>query len=310
MFAMEMKYLYKRQRFPLTHPFLQMVHNRLHVQDMDFLLLIVGERGSGKSTVAVRLCELVDPDFTIQNVVFSPKEFTDLLRSGKLKDGSAVLLDEAGVAFGSRDWFSSQSKSFNSFTQVSRTMHLFVVFTAPSEKMVDSQVLKNLAAVCTIASKLVTKQLTWVRILRSQPAPLSDVVYHKYYRFIDRKSGRIRRLSRIGFHLPSPGLLKAYKAKRKAFVDVVLGDLDTTIKTKKYTKYGEETKVAKPVKIVIDLEKVYASVVQSRAKYQTGARGAYDDQLIKKDFNITAQQAEKIAKKAHAAEIHIMEGVP
>jgi len=301
---MAMKRLYKYERFSLTHPYLQMIHSRLHRQDMDYLMLIVGERGSGKSTAAVRLCELVDPNFTIDNVVFSPSEFAALLKSGKLKHGSAVLLDEIGVAFGSRDWASVQSKSFDSLSQVFRTRHLIIVFTAPSEKMVDSHVLKNLAAVATVAAKFTSRQLTWLKILKMQPAALSDKVYHKYYRFYNPKTGELKRYSRLGLHLPSPGLLKVYKKKRKGFADVVLDDMQLTIESGTYHKYGKLTKPAKPVKVVIDTEDVFSKVLKNRARYQTGLRGAFDSLLIAKDHHIPIQTAEKLARRARTAAVN------
>ena len=287
-----------RKRFQLSHPFLKMVYSRLHRQDMDFLLLIVGERGSGKSTAAVRLCELVDPNFTIDNVVFSPSEFAALLKSGTLKDGSAVLLDELGVAAGSRDWASVQNKSFNALSQVFRTRHLFVVFTAPSEKMVDSQVLKNLAAVATVAAKFTSRQLTWLKILRIQPASLTDVVYHKYYRFFNPQSGELKRYSRLGLHTPSPPLLRAYKKKRKAFASVVLDDMQLSVETGKYHKYGRSVKPLKAEKKVMDFDAICNEVASKPAQYRTGMNGAFDALRISKDFEIAVHLADKCARRA------------
>jgi energy-coupling factor transporter ATP-binding protein EcfA2 len=67
----------------------------------DCCWLSVGDEGSGKSTLGLWLCSCVDPNFSINNVVFTLEDFAEKLRM--LPPGSAILCDEAGDLLLSRE---------------------------------------------------------------------------------------------------------------------------------------------------------------------------------------------------------------
>ena len=51
------------------------IKNRLNLFNKNWLCLICGEPGSGKSYSGLAICEKVYPDFSIENVIFTPKQF-------------------------------------------------------------------------------------------------------------------------------------------------------------------------------------------------------------------------------------------
>lgn len=267
-----------------------MIWKRLHKDDSDFLMLIVGPRGSGKSTAAVRLCELVDKDFTIDNVVFTPEQFSDLVNSGRLKEGAAILFDEIGVGANSREWYSMGNKLLNFFTQVSRTMHLFCVFTTLDEAKVDAQIKKNFTAICETDGIDKVKQVGWLKISMVQVNPMDGTLFHKYFRFFNEKKELIR-YSRVGVHLPSRQLDRAYKRMRNDMGIGVRTDMQTSIKTGVYTKHGKDFKkrIEKKEKPKEDLQGIAKKIASFGSMYRS--KRGWNTLKIMEDFNISERKS-------------------
>lgn len=97
---------------------------------------------SGKSFSAMRIALEIDPNFTEENVVFSAQEFMELLHSGKLKAGSMIIWDEAGVGIATRDWYSILNKSINYVLQTWGHQSIGLLLTVPDFSFVDSQTRK------------------------------------------------------------------------------------------------------------------------------------------------------------------------
>lgn len=112
---------------------------RLHKKNKNFVLAIVGECGSGKSWTALNLAEKIDPDFNAKKqVVFTARQFLDLVNKGELKKGQVIIFDEAGVDYDSREWFSVMNKMLNHFLQTWRHRNLCLILTTPLIKFIDS----------------------------------------------------------------------------------------------------------------------------------------------------------------------------
>jgi len=103
----------------------------------NFLIAIVGETGSGKSYMALRLGEVLDPnqDFNIDHVTFTPDEFFDFL--SKAKHNCFVVFDEAGVSFSHREYMSMINKMLGMVFQTFRYKFINVIFTLPSLGYMD-----------------------------------------------------------------------------------------------------------------------------------------------------------------------------
>jgi hypothetical protein len=100
--------------------------------------MIVGEPRSGKSYSALRIAELVDKDFTLDNLVYSPAEFLKLVKTSE--EGSVIVFDEAGVKIFSREWQSKMNKALAKIFQILGYKHLGIILTFPSVMFVDKAV--------------------------------------------------------------------------------------------------------------------------------------------------------------------------
>ena len=76
----------------------------------------MGPTGSGKSYGAIRLAERIDPNFSVNRIVFTVKDFIHLMNQG-LPKGSVIVFDDAGLGINSREWQSLPSKIFGMLTQ-------------------------------------------------------------------------------------------------------------------------------------------------------------------------------------------------
>ena len=119
----------------------KMIRKRLFLMNKNYLLLICGDTGNGKSYTALTIASQIDPTFKDEvetRVVFTAKQFMKLLTSGKLDKGNVVIWDEAGVGIPAREWQDISNKMINYVLQTFRHKNLCVIFTTPSISFIDA----------------------------------------------------------------------------------------------------------------------------------------------------------------------------
>jgi len=86
-------------------------------KDNDYLLIIDGREGSGKSTLGLHACSVVDKTFSHEDVTFTAKDFLTKLHKSKVK--KALMWDEAVEGAFSRDSINRTNKmivtAFNAY---------------------------------------------------------------------------------------------------------------------------------------------------------------------------------------------------
>lgn len=127
------------------HPFYKACYERIFKKKQNILILIVGDPGTGKSLLALRIANQLDPTFTHENirerVIVQAEQFSQLIAEdgeSKLPMGSAVIIDEAGAsAMGSRDWYSIGNKMISYILQTFRYRQLILIMTVPNMSFID-----------------------------------------------------------------------------------------------------------------------------------------------------------------------------
>lgn len=102
--------------------------------------------GSGKSWTALTLSEILDKDFDITHVAFTPKQYLDVLKDAKR--GQFVVWDECGVALHSRKWFSASNILITEVLQTMRHKRLGVIMVVPDMSFIDIQARKLVHSYC------------------------------------------------------------------------------------------------------------------------------------------------------------------
>lgn len=191
------------------------IKRRVLDSNKNFIGIVTGGTGSGKSYSAMRLGEMIDPDFSIRNVAFTAKEFMSIINSKWIKRGSCIILDEGQISVNRRDWFSIANKLLNLVLSTFRNMNLVVLFTTPNLEYIDSQALK-----------LFHMHFETRGILKSRRRVVMKcfwLVYNNARKRLFTIQPRVKlndhfvRVPQVYFKLPSLGLCRAYEKKKAAF---------------------------------------------------------------------------------------------
>ena len=102
----------------------------INTHDRDYVIIIDGQEGSAKSTVAAQIAYYVDRSFTQERMCLRPDEFIDKINSAT--KGQAVVFDEAYTGLASRAAFSEINKLLVEMMMEMRKKNLFVVLCIPS----------------------------------------------------------------------------------------------------------------------------------------------------------------------------------
>jgi len=73
-------------------------------------IIVTGEAGIGKSILAIDIARIIYPNLKIDNIVFTYKQFMDLISSGRLHIGEPIVFDEPSYAISHRDWYKELNK--------------------------------------------------------------------------------------------------------------------------------------------------------------------------------------------------------
>jgi len=217
------------------------LRTRVHVKNANCLVLICGGTCTGKSWTGLKIGELLDKDFSVSNVVMNAGEFVKLLDSGKLKKGSVVIFDEAGVGVSSREWYKEENRKIIAVLQTFRFLNLIVIFTTPSFSYIDSHARKLFHYY--IEGLKIDYRNNWVitkfqemnyNPKADQANKVKDGIYYKRPRII--KNGKVHLVNRVRFGKPSRELRNAYEKKANLWKKEVIGVLNDFIEARKQKK--------------------------------------------------------------------------
>lgn len=184
----------------------------------NFISCITGQTGSGKSFTALREGEVLDPNFTIDNVCFTPKEFMNLVngKTKSLKKGSIIIYDEVQVSMSHLDYQSLQSKLINYVLQTFRHRNFILFMTSPHFKFINASARKLFHSRMETVSIDYKNKICNLKPFLLQTNQESGDVYHKYLRVAVKGKG-VLPLKTLKVGMPSEQILKAYEEKKTIF---------------------------------------------------------------------------------------------
>jgi hypothetical protein len=194
------------------------VYDPCHRRDQHAMLAIVGQEGSGKSSVAVRIGELVDPDFSVDNVFWHPAGLLERLDEG-VNRGECLVFDEAGVELGNRSWYESDQIDFNKVLQTVRNQNAAIIFTLPVFQQLDIQAQTRVKGLINLddrpdeARGLASGRYYRIDVDRTDMG--RDDIYRKKPEI--RINGHRKTITKVSFRKPSAGLWQRYEAGKSAF---------------------------------------------------------------------------------------------
>jgi len=271
----------------MSNTFIAYIKARLHDQNKNFLAAVVGPTGSGKSWAGLKLCEEVDPNFTIEQVVFSPKEFINLLRSGKLKRGSAVLFDESGVSANSRNYQTATNKALHYLNQTFRSQNFCVIYTLPDFGFMDIGIRKLCHALLQTQNIDYDAGVCWTRPLMIENNAQSGKIYMKYPRMRNKTNPRQTiAITALGIRKPSPALIDAYEQRKLEYNNTLQAGIQETLNRTEGNPRAQEHPVE-------DLQPIVDAINKNPGRYKT-KRGALNFGALQKDYGVSETKLRRL----------------
>ena len=256
----------------------------MYRNNQNFLCVVYGPTGSGKSYSCLKLCELLDPHFNVDNVVFDAKQFIQLVNSGKLKAGSAILFEELGVAANSRNWYKEENMILSFITQVFRTKNYIVFYTVPRLEFVDMQI-----------AKLVHAHIEALKVDRKQKrnvVKIFDPVHYdskknKWYRNFPSfvRDGKSYKANRYVLKKVNKQIAKKYEVKRDVYLNKITQDAQTYFEKEK-EQIDKKHFTASEMKEIVD------EIVRNKLDYMDDKR--FNSAAVMENFKVGGANARRI----------------
>lgn len=213
---------------------LERITNRLLKLNKNFLAVVTGDTGSGKSYAAMRLAQLIDPKFSVKNIALDPEQFFEILENKNVGKGSCIIFDEAGVGMGARDWYTIQNKVFGYVLQTFRHLNIAVIFTVPNLSFIDVQ-LRNLLHMHLNMQSINYNTLVSrakVYYLKQRPREDKYIPIHPRVRIPGKYTsvGKISKCDIWEFKIPPDHMIMSYEAKKDKFSSALREDAHETLK--------------------------------------------------------------------------------
>lgn len=113
-------------------------------QGLTHLILVTANRlRLGKTYAAMRIGEVLDPHFTIDNVGFDTAWYVE--QADKSERGAILVLDEPNRAAGNRSWYTEENRGFAEYLQTNAYRGIHGLFPLPHQHLMDNAV----TGVCT-----------------------------------------------------------------------------------------------------------------------------------------------------------------
>lgn len=196
-------------------PIPRLIQNRLWKRNKNYLGIITGQTGSGKSWSALSIANTVDHTFNVEKCVMNPLEFMNGLVHKDWGQGDMIVFDEAGVGLSSKEYMTIVNRAINDILQTFRRQNIGVLFTVPSKTNVDKDTRRLLHGYFETLD-YIENSYALVKYHELQYNARQDKIYHRSLR--DDKG---EKLNPIAVKKPPNDLIRDYENKRSKYQNEV-----------------------------------------------------------------------------------------
>jgi len=231
-------------------------------KNKNFLGFLSGPTGSGKSWTTLSICEQVDPNFKIDQVVFNGLELMNLINYGNLKKGSAICFEEVGVGLSSKSWQSTTNKMLNFLIQTFRHRNWVMIMNSPYMDFLDASTRRLMhAEMQTLSINYKDKTVKLKPQLLQYNSRLQKF-YYKRLRVIGNRGATP--LGKWDVLKPSDKIIKQYEEKKKSFTAKLNKEIYTELNKVYDTSSSQLTEIQKEVLELLKQGKVIKEIAEIR----------------------------------------------
>ena len=178
--------------------------------DQDRVYVITGREGLGKSTLAMQLAYVVDPNLSLDNVVFTARQFEKRIKEAKRH--TAILMDEAFSGLSSKGAISKENKRLVRLLMMVRQRNLFLFIILPSFFLLEKYV--GIFRSTALFNVLVSRKNFKLRYYKVYNYQKKKELYIKGKSLMDYSRPKIPKSYRFYKKLPPTIDEKAYRLKK------------------------------------------------------------------------------------------------
>ena len=230
---------------PGTAYFVRYIKARIE-NNKNFLAVITGPTGSGKSYAGLSLMYALTGELDIDNVCLNAEDILVRIndKTKYLKPGDVLLWDEAGVDMNSKQWASVANRVINIVLQTFRHRNIIIIMTLPYFSFLDSDARKLTHCVMETQGIDRKNKTSYLKPLLIQVNQHSGKAYTKYLR-VKRNTGSVVPVKAIAVKIPSKEFLVDYEKKKTRFTEEL--NIDALAKLRAW-KEKQVTKKTKEIK--------------------------------------------------------------
>lgn len=269
-------------------PPLRYLWRRMHVNNKNVMVAIIGDPGEGKSWAALRLAELLDPTFSADKVAFRPEKLLRRINENHPM-GDVTIADEAGVSMNAKTWWESDQIEIGNILETWRHQNRMLICTLPVFKKLqnDARGLMNVLMSAYGIDRQDAMSRWRFRLVETNNE--TGEIYKPYPRLPDPVTGQETKYKTIDLGLPSEQLRAAYQERKKAYTD------ELNQRALDSVEGEEEDAVAMDPKAVAD--DILAGDVEAFVSQNPINKRRYIDQdLIQVEYGLSIRKS-KQAKK-------------
>lgn len=266
--------------------FIKKIKTRLLKQNKNWLCVICGETGSGKSYSALSIGNMIGQT----HLVFKPIDFLKLITSKELNKGDVVICDEFGVGMAAREWQSTSNKLLGAVMQTFRNLNIGVIFTLPNLSFIDVQARKLFHNYLETANLDYKSQTALLKCYEIQHNSRLDKTYFKFPMFT-APDGNYIRMTHVRIPKPSNKIIEKYEVEKSRYTENLnLNALKSLMEEQEKKKSGlRKTDFVMEKKII---KQVVANSGEFLSNYKN--REYIDFQLIKNKYEVSDVAARRI----------------
>ena len=277
-------------RHKTENMWLKRIWRRVYARNQNWLCICYGDPGTGKSYTGMSLCEMLDPNFSVDKIVFDAKELLELIEKGGVQQGSAILFEELGVAANTRDWYSQENKALSNLTQVFRTLNLIVIYTVPRLGLVDKHIAPlahaHLRACGIDYAKNQNRAIIYDPVTFNEKRNNWSLRHPEY-----KRNGVTVKLRLLRINKVSPKIWKPYEKKRAIYL--------SSLRKKAFENIEQGQQLRKRTHLTDSrLSEIVNEIVSNKEKYVIQDDTKFDRSAVMRDFGVGNANATRIKEEA------------